>query len=146
MSLVVRWHTVSFAIFTIVFISCLLYAEIKGLETNTVFFQFVKWTIDYIHASSNSWREILKIAFGSTNVRAAKKFDYLFFWKLLNEAYDLDIKLGIIVILTLQPILKLPPGLYPCFFNHPSQIHQLSDVPVSHIHGFSHVLQLFNYC
>ena len=35
------------------------------------------------------------------------------------------------------------PGLYPYFFNHPGQIHQLSGVRVSHIHGFSHVLQLF---
>ena len=35
------------------------------------------------------------------------------------------------------------PGLYPYFYNHPGQNHQLSDVCVSRIHGFSHVLQLF---
>ena len=35
------------------------------------------------------------------------------------------------------------PGLYLYFFNHPGQIHQLSDIRVSHIYGFSHVLQLF---
>ena len=36
-------------------------------------------------------------------------------------------------------------GLYPYFLNHPGQIHPLSDVRVWHIHGFSHVLQLYIY-